>query len=124
MKRFLTRTSLLGVVFLIIGYLVYYQLFTGLHFPFFPVILFFFFFITNLVHYYLLGIADKNMARFTARFMGMNFVKMFIYLVFAIVFVLFRRNQATIFLVNFLIIYIAFSILEVYEITRVVKQKK
>ena len=124
MGRFLFRTSLLSFAFILIGFFVYSHLLPDLYIPFLPVALIFLYLVTNLVHYYLLRIAGKNIAKFTARFMGMSFIKMFIYLLFAISFALFHQDQAKVFLINFLVIYFAFSILEVYEITRVVKRKK
>ncbi|MCW0481643.1 hypothetical protein [Gaoshiqia sediminis] len=123
MRRFLFQTSLLTFAFFVLGYLFYFLLFPNWYIRFLPIALIFLFLVTNLVHYYLLRIAGKSMAKFTARFMGMSFIKMFIYLVFAISFAFFHRDQAKVFLINFLVIYFAFSIVEVCEIARVVKQK-
>ena len=123
MKRFLGRTSLLFSAFLAIGYFLYFYLFPQLYVPFSIVALIFIYFLTNLVHYFLLKIADKSINKFNALYMSLNFGKMFIYLIFAVGFVFFHREDAKIFLVNFLVFYIAFSILEIFEITRVVKSK-
>ncbi len=124
MKRFLKRTTFLTAILFLAGYIIYTQFIPKLYNSILPFILIFFYFLTNLVHFYLLRIAGKNMRKFTAHFMATNFIKMFIYLIFAIVFVWFHREHAKVFLANFLIIYIAFSVMEVYEITRVVRQKK
>jgi hypothetical protein len=75
------------------------------------------------VHAYLLKIAHRDMPKFTARFMGTSFVKMFVYLIFGVIFALLNREMAKVFLANFLFMYICFSVLEVYEITHVVKRK-
>ena len=123
MKRFLGRTSLLLFAFLVIGYFLYSYLFPQLYVPFSIVSLFFIYFLTNLVHYFLIKVASKSINKFNALFMSLSFGKMFIYLIFAVGFVFFYREHAKIFLVNFLIFYIAFSILEIFEITRVVKSK-
>ena len=123
MKRFLVRTTTLFFILLIVGYVVYSQ-FIPQHFEVtLPISLLFFFVVTNLVHAYLLRIAVKDMPKFTARFMGMNFIKMLVYLIIGVVLALLNRETAKIFLANFLFMYICFSILEVFEITRVVKGK-
>ena len=106
-----------------IGYVLYTEVIPEHYQIALPVALFFFYIVTNIVHVYLLGIADKNMSKFTARFMGSSFLKMFAYLIFGIVFALLNREMAKVFLANFLVMYLCFSVLEVYEITRVVKRK-
>ncbi len=124
MKRFLVRTSILFFFFLISGYITYDQFLPHYFEISLPISLLFFYAVTNLVHAYLLRIAEKDMPKFTARFMGMSFIKMFVYLIFGLVFALINRETAKVFLVNFLLMYICFSVLEVYEITQVVKRKK
>ncbi len=123
MKRFLARTSTLFIILSVTGYLIYSQVIPQ-HFQVaLPITLIFFFLATNLVHAYLLKIAEKDIPKFNAQFMGISFIKMFVYLIVGVAFAFFNRETAKIFLANFLFMYICFSVLEVYEITRVVKRK-
>ncbi|MGQ8337298.1 hypothetical protein ACUNWD_12175 [Sunxiuqinia sp. A32] len=124
MKRFLLRTSVLTSTFFLSGYVLYTQIIPEYYVSSLPFALLFFYLVTNLVHFYLLKIADKDMPKFAPRFMGTSFLKMLVYLIFGIVIALFNREEAKVFLANFLFMYICFSVLEVYEITRVVKSKK
>lgn len=121
MKSFLVKTTILLFALFLIGYIVYHEFIPELYVPILPFIVIIIYFLTNLIHYYLLKVAGNNIKKFINWFTALNFSKMFIYLIFAVGYVFLHREHAKIFLVNFLIFYIAFTILEIYEITRVVK---
>jgi hypothetical protein len=80
--------------------------------------------VTNLVHAYLLRIAGKSASKFTSQYMAASFLKMFLYLAFAIVVIMIDRANAKIFIVNFVLLYLLFTVFEVYEYSKVVKQAK
>jgi hypothetical protein len=71
----------------------------------------------------LLRIAESNMPKFTARYMVLSTMKLLFYLLVAIVFFMAKSEQAKLFLINYLIGYVCFTILEVAEISYVVKLK-
>lgn len=89
-----------------------------------PVTALFFYLATNLVHAYLLKIAVKPGSRFTSQYMAVSFIKMFFYLAIAVVYALLNRNFAKIFLVNFLLLYVIYTIFEVIQFSKFVRQKK
>jgi phosphotransferase system glucose/maltose/N-acetylglucosamine-specific IIC component len=90
--------------------------------PVLPLIPLLFYGVTNLVHYYLLRVAVKKEARFTAQYMAASFIKMFFYMVVAIGYAFINKEQAKIFLINFLLLYIIYTTFEVVELTRVIRQ--
>jgi hypothetical protein len=55
--------------------------------------------------------------------MAVSFIKMFFYLAVAIVFVLFNKEVAKPFLLNFLLLYILYTFIEVYEFSKLVRQR-
>jgi hypothetical protein len=55
--------------------------------------------------------------------MAISFLKMFFYLAVAIAFVIFNREQAKPFIGNYLMLYLVYTSFEVYEFSRVVKQR-
>lgn len=122
-KRFLFRSTILTIGFLLIGWIIYTRVIPYDYGKIFPFILLFFFLTTNIVHVYMLKIADKAMSKFTVRFMAMSFLKMLAYLIIGIIYVLTCTDQAKFFLINYLIIYFGFTVLEVLEISRIVKLK-
>lgn len=122
-KRFLSRSVILFATLLVLGWVLYTQVIPQHLFEPWPFILIFFFVTTNLVHFYLLRIAESNMPKFTARYMVLSTMKLLFYLLVAIVFFMAKSEQAKLFLINYLIGYVCFTILEVAEISYVVKLK-
>lgn len=123
MKRFLLKSTVLTIFVFLMGTILYSTILK----PFFIIVLpfaaLFFYLMTNLVHAYLLKIAGKSGSRFTSKYMAVNFLKMFFYLVIAIVCVIFDRGNAKIFIANFLVLYLLYTGFEVYEFLKVVNQK-
>jgi len=56
--------------------------------------------------------------------MGFNFLKIIVYVIFAFIIVVVLPSQIKTFLVNYIIAYMAYSILEVKEIYQIVKRKR
>lgn len=124
MKSFLVKSTVLTVIVLILGAILYSTVFNQFYRLILPAILAFFYILTNLVHAYLLNIAGKSGSRFSAQYMVISFIKMFFYLAVVIVFVIINKEDAKIFLVNFLLLYVVYTIFEVYEISNFVRQIK
>jgi len=55
--------------------------------------------------------------------MAISFLKMFFYLILAIVYAFLNREFAKIFLVNFLLLYAIYTTFEVFQISKFVRQK-
>ena len=123
MKNFLKKSSFLTITVLVIGAIAYSTVFKQYFLMVLPAMLIFFYIITNLVHAYLLKMADKSGKRFTSQYMAANFTKMFFYLAVAIVYVIINKEDAKIFLINFLLLYAVYTTLEVVEFSSVVRQK-
>jgi hypothetical protein len=122
MKRFIIQTTLLTAFFLIAGYLLYTLVIPDLYTPVLIFMLFFIFLITNIVYRWLFSTLKKNNRKFIRTFMAVNFVKMFIYLFVVIGLAWLQREHAKVIMANFLIMYIAFSIMEVIAMVRLVKR--
>ncbi|HKJ44162.1 MAG TPA: hypothetical protein VKA27_18840 [Sunxiuqinia sp.] len=124
MKRFLTRAIILTLSYFLVGLVIYEWVIPYRYEEVFPVLLIFFFLTTSIIHHYMLKISDISVPKFTARFMAMISLKMFFYLIIAIIYVLIRTEHAKFFLINFFVVYIGYTALEVSEIVRIVKMKK
>ena len=123
MKQFLIKSTLLTIVVLLIGTILYSTILKSFFISTLPFALLLFYLITNLVHAYLLNIAVESSLKFTSKYMAVSFIKMFFYLAIAIVCVIFDRENAKIFIANFLVLYIVFTGFEVNEFLKVVNQK-
>lgn len=124
MKAFVTKSILLTIIVLALGGILYATVLRPYYLPVLPVLLIFFTGFTNLIHSYFLKSVQKAGAKFSARYMAVSFIKMFFYLAVAVVYVIFNREHAGIFLVNFMILYIVFTVFEISELRKVVKQVK
>ncbi len=123
MKSFLIKTSILFLAIIAIGYVLYSQFIPHMYLPILPFALIFIYFLTNLIHSYLLKVANTNIKKFINWFMALNFSKMFIYLIFAVIYSFLHQENAKIFLINYLVFYIAFTFLEIHEIVKLIRTK-
>lgn len=80
-------------------------------------------FVTGLVHIVILRAALKDPKSFVRGFMGANTIKIFIYLGFLVVFVLFSRANAVVFIAEFAIFYFVFTVFEVSLLYRYLRPK-
>jgi hypothetical protein len=78
---------------------------------------------TNLVHAYLLKVAEKSGVRFTSQYTAISFLKMFLYLIVAVAYVALYQENIKPFILVFLILYLVYTIFEVGEYLKVVRQK-
>ena len=123
MKRFIIQSTVLTIIVFILGTIVYSTLLQPYYSLALPFLVLFFYLGTNLVHAYLLQIAVKSGSRFTSQYMAVSFLKMFFYLIVAVVFALLNREYAKIFLVNFLVLYVIYTTFEVLLFSKFVRQR-
>jgi len=122
MIPFLKKSTVLTIIVFIIGLLIYSTVLKSFYLTILPVVLVFFYLVTNLVHAYLLKIAVKTSLKFTSQYMATSFLKMFFFLAVAIGYVIYNREDAKLFILNFLLLYIIYTGFEVYEFSKAVKQ--
>jgi len=123
MKRFILQSTILTIIILVLGTVVYSTFLQKYYLSILPFTVLFFYLVTNLVHTYLLKIAVKSDSRFTSQYMAVSFLKMFFYLAVAIVYALLNREYAKIFLGNFLVLYAIYTAFEVIQFSKFVRQK-
>jgi len=124
MKHFLIQSSILSLAFLIAGCIIYIRILPQYYHPVLLSIIPLFYLVTNILHYALLKTTKDHIDKFTRNYMGFNFLKIIVYVIFAFIIVVIIPSQIKTFLVNYIIVYLAFSILEVKEIYQIVKRKR
>ena len=80
--------------------------------------------ITGMVHIFLLRAAQKDPKAFVKGFMAANTIKIFLYLGFVVIFVLFMKKNAVVFLAEFAIFYFVFTAFEVSLLYSHLRPKK
>lgn len=106
----------------VIGWLVFSLFLPEYYLPILPFTLLFFLIVTILVHAWQLKVAKKNLAKFARTNMLVTFFKLVIYSVFAVVYIANDRENALVFVICLMIIYVIFSFLEVSELSRLSKK--
>ena len=123
MKPFLIKSTILTVIVFLLGAILYSTVLKSFYIAVLPFSLIFFYLITNLVHAYLLKIVGKSGARFISQYTAVSFIKMFFYLAVAIVYVILDREHAKPFMAGFLLLYVIYTVFEVNEFLKFIKQK-
>lgn len=80
--------------------------------------------VTGLVHLFLLRAAQKDPKAFVKGFMAANTIKIFVYLGFLVLFVLFMKSNAVVFIAQFAIFYFVFTVFEVSLLYRYLRPEK
>jgi hypothetical protein len=123
MKQFFIKSTILTILVFLLGAIFYSTILKSFYLPILPFAVLFFYLTTNLVHAYLLRVAGGSGSRFSSQYMAVSFLKMFFYLAVAVVYVILDRENAKPFIAVFLLLYVAYTVFEVIEFLKVVKQK-
>jgi hypothetical protein len=121
-KKFIIQGFFISLLLAVIGY----YLFTGVlrqYYQFiFPFILLFIFLFTTIIHVILLKAARKELNKFTTWFLMLTGIKIIVYLLIMIVYLVISGKDAAPFLITFLFIYLVFTIFEVISILPQIKR--
>lgn len=124
MKPFLLKSAILAIVLILAEFILENLINRTVHIPLFPFLVIFFWGVTNIIHFLLLRISEKNVRRFNPAFLGLNMLKMGIYFVLAALYLWFFKDYAVHFAVGLFMMYVSFSFLEIREISKIVKRNK
>ena len=118
LRKFTFNLFLLTLVLTTLGYGCFLFLIPDSYFPLFPVVPFFLFAVTATVHIYLVRASENDARKFTSRYLGAMGVKLLIYILFLIVFLVLDTIHAIPFIISFLVCYVAFTLVEVIAILK------
>lgn len=90
--------------------------------PALPYLILFFFFIMLFTHYILLRGIYKKGKNFISNYMLATIIKFLSYIVFVLIYLLLVKEGRVLFIISFLILYLLFSIFEIYTVKREQKE--
>ena len=122
MKQFIVKILGVSVALTITGWLVFSLFIPGYYIPVLPYMLLFFLVMTIAVHAWQLKMAKKDISKFTRSNMLVTFLKLVVYSVFAVIYIAINRENALVFIICLMIVYLIFSIIEVSELSRNTKK--
>lgn len=123
-RKYAFNLLLLAFVLTAAGYGILYFILPASYFPLFPVVPFFLFAVTITVHIYLVRASQNDARKFMAKYLGAMGLKIFIYILFLIAFLILATEDAIPFLVSFLVCYAVFTLVEVIALLKIQKQGK
>ncbi len=123
MKKFIIKLSALTVAIALLGWLVFSFFLQNYYLPVLPGLLLFFFVVTLLIHAYQINLAKKDMGKFTRSIMLITFFKLILFSAVAIAYIAFAPQNALIFVVCLMFLYLIFTFFEVSEISRISRKK-
>ncbi len=117
-KKFIIRVSLFTLIVFLLTFIVIFTINQSWFLPIFPVVTLFFYIITVIIHYILSKSAEKRMAKFSVNFMLSTSLKLIIFLMFMVLYVVFDKQNAVSVILLLFINYLLFTVFEVVSILK------
>jgi hypothetical protein len=117
-KKIFKRILLFSCIILVLAYSLYFTVLEPFYLQVFPFLILFFIFSTLAIHAVLLKTGSGRPARFSAFFMGSITLKLFLYSIFMIIYILADRENAVVFLITFFILYLFYTVFETYTLLK------
>jgi len=116
LKTFIIKIISFSLILSALSFALFYLLIPQYYLQVFPFLIVFFVGLTIGMHLVLTRAGKKEIRQFSTYFMGSITAKLFIYLIFIIIYVFIDRENAVPFLLTFLCLYILFTFFETYSL--------
>lgn len=123
LKNYTLRLLIFSALIAIIAAILYSTVLTSFYLPVFPYVLLFFTLISFLSHYIIVKAGKSRITKFSTSFMGISSLKLFLYLIFIIVYLLIDKTNALVFVLTFFIIYLLFTVFETSSLLKDLDKK-
>ena len=123
LKRYIIRLFLFSVILGAISFGLFKFVLAQYYLHIYPFLIAFFVIISILVHFIVLKASNFRIAKFSTLFMGSTSAKLFIYIIFLIIYVLVDKENAVSFLLTFLVLYFVFTVFETFSLLIDLKEK-
>jgi hypothetical protein len=124
LKRFILKILIVVAVLTALGWLVFTRVVQGQYLPILPWMLLFFAAVTIATYAFQVKLARKNMVVFTRYSMLFSLFRLLIYSAFAIGYLAVNSENAAVFVVCLVVVYITFTFLEVSDLARFIRKNR
>lgn len=124
MKQYILKIILLTALLTFAGWVVFTYFLPQYYLPVFPFVLLFFVLVSIAIHAWQIRLAKSAMGKFTRNNMVLTFLKLVIYSAFVIIYIATDKENAKIFAVAFMFLYLVFNTFEVILLTSANTSKK
>ncbi len=115
--RFLYRLSVLTAILAMAGFVVFRYVIPGMYAPVYPVVLLIVFLFTFITHALQLYLGSGNFTRFARIHMVMTLLRLMLYSVIIVLYLLYNRENLALFLSVVGVLYIVYTAFAVRELT-------
>jgi hypothetical protein len=115
-KKFIRGLTVFTLIIVGVSAVLFLLFFKAYYLPVFPVVVLFYYLSTAFLHKYMIHITRKADSNFSFKFMLISFVKMFVYIVFGVLYIIIDDKNAVAFLIFYLLLYVAYAVYEVRSI--------
>ncbi len=122
-KNYSLRLLIFVVFIALIAAILYSTVLSSFYLSVFPYVLLFFTLISFLSHYIIVKAGQSRITKFSTSFMGITSLKLFLYLIFIIVYLLIDKTNALVFVLTFFILYLLFTVFETSSLLRDLDKK-
>ena len=121
-SKFIIKLLLLTISIFLIAFFIFKFFLCMYYLNIFPYLLMFFAIITALFHYFLIKSSQHEIKKFINTFMIFTGIKLMLYILFILIFILLNKSSAVVFVMGFIILYVIYSIFEIISIVKYLKK--
>lgn len=122
MKKFTQKLTLISLAITLIAFVLFRWIIPNFYLPVFPFLLLFFYCSTLAIHCYQLKLIESDIGKFTRSNMVLTILRLFIYSLFTIAYMLYDRENARTFVAAIFILYIIYTGIEIYEASQLIRK--
>ena len=121
-KKFVIRILIAALITAIVAWLIFNYFIPELYLPVLPWMLIFFTTMTIVSHGVQLKLARSDMNKFARGSMIFTMIRLLVYSFFAIIYLAINKENAVVFIICLVVLYLIFTILETIHLTRILKK--
>ncbi|MBN1926825.1 MAG: hypothetical protein JW798_13420 [Prolixibacteraceae bacterium] len=123
-SKFIKGLTVYTLVILFVGALCFLTFLRQYFLIILPFVLLFYYASTLILHHFMLLISKKDISKFSFKFMMLSLIKMFVYIIFGVLYIIIDEENAVIFLIVYLILYVAYAVYEVKSVMNLINDSK
>ena len=124
MKKFITKIVIASIVLTVAGSIAFTLLFPEYYLPVLPVLLILFVIASITIHSWQVRMSKKDLNKFARTNMMATMLRLVIYSTIAIIYIVNKPENALVFVICLMTFYLVFTIIEVADLSRVIKNNK
>jgi len=122
LKKFIIREIVFATILGLVAYILFQTILKDYYLPVFWILFSVISLFTALFHYSVLQVGNKELTKFSSKFMMFAGIKMIIYLIIIVIYVFSFPEKAKFFLISFFILYMLYTVFEVILIIKHLKK--